>query len=217
MSIIITLPNYDIETSYLSYYSQELIEFAETDGKTIISLKKPQLKKANFKKRVQTNNPSLIIINGHGNPDIIYGDKIDGKEEILITEKEDNTYLLGRVIFARACSAAASLGKKIADDDSCFIGFKVPFVFYANEEYITNPMKDKRAKLFLEPPNDLSKSLIKGRSPEQSVETFNNNCSKNLYRVLSNQKEPGSIALATALWNNMEAIVILGNESKNPS
>lgn len=213
MPIIITLPNYDLETNYLSCYSQELIKFANDNGKKIIGLKKPLLCKAEFKKRVQTNNPCLIIINGHGDEHTIFCNNFNGKEEILIAEYEDNSYLLGKTTFARACSAGASLGKTLAEKQGCFIGFKIPFVFYADDTYVNNPIKDKRARIFLEPTNELAKSLVKDQSPEHAAEVFQTICSKNLYHILNKPNEPGFLMLATALWNNMEALVVINNKT----
>ena len=46
--------------------------------------------------------------------------------------------------------------------EGCFIGYNLPFVFFMDEKWTTNPNNDKVAGLFLEPSNLVPISIIEG-------------------------------------------------------
>ena len=107
------------------------------------------------------------------------------------------------------------MGKKIGkEDETTFIGYKVPLLFFTDQHYHGNPHNDATAKLFLEPTNLLVKYLIIGKTAEEAVQQHWDSYSKNLYAVLSNEKEPGSGALAAAIWSNMLALTLIGDPKK---
>ena len=56
------------------------------------------------------------------------------------------------------------------DREGCFIGYKLPFMFYIDERWRSNPHKDNVAPIFLEPSNLVPISLIKGNSALQAHE-----------------------------------------------
>ena len=119
---IITMPNYDDATAYLYCYSEELVRFAEKNGISISHLKRPKLRRKNLENMIKQQNPQLLLFNAHGDERTIYGDKVENKTEFLIKEGENHQLLQGRLTYAIACSAAASLGKACTKNDGCFIG-----------------------------------------------------------------------------------------------
>lgn len=215
MTVLITNPNYDPTTHYLFWYTKEVIQFAEQKGIKLLNLERPKLNKENFTKMVKKQQPTLFILNGHGDETTIYGDKLEGAEEAeaLIKEDDNHRLLEGKIVYARSCYAAASLGKKIAKTSGCFVGYNIPFQFYINAELASRPLLDETARLFLEPSNYLAKALLKGKTAEQSAEKFNSATKKTILRLLSNQKEPGSMMFIKALWMNMQGQTIIGDSS----
>jgi hypothetical protein len=211
MTILITNPNYDDTTGYLYYYTNKLIKLIDEKGIKLLNLKKPKLRKRNLENYILKNNPLLLLLNGHGNKTTIYGDKINGTEEAIIKEGKNSNLLNNRLIYARSCLAAASLGKNCVKKGGCFVGYEVPFQFWVDEK-MTIPAKDKTAELFLNPSNLLAESLIKGNSAIEAVSKFEESSRKNIMNLLKNKKEPGSMSLIMTLWNNMEGQKILGDK-----
>lgn len=211
MSAIITMPNYDDATAYLYCYAQELVKFAEEENVSISQLKRPRLRRNVLQERIAKQNPQLLLFNAHGDETTIYGDRVGGETEYLVREGENHHLLQGRLTYARACSAAASLGRACAERSGCFIGYNQPFSFWADTSRTTTPLKDHVAQLFLEPSNALAMGLLRGKSARQAADTFLGLSKKNILHLLGKPDEPGAMASAMLLWNNMMAQEVLGN------
>ncbi|MDP3640677.1 MAG: hypothetical protein Q8R53_05790 [Nanoarchaeota archaeon] len=181
MKAIITMPNYDDATSYLYCYAEELIKFAERKNITVIQLKRPKLRKKILEESITKQDPQLLLFNAHGDETTIYGDKVEGKEEYLIREGENHHFLIGKLTYARACSAAASLGKICTQKNGCFIGYNQPFSFWTDTSRTTTPLKDKIAQLFLRPSNELAIALLRGKSAQEAADIFFNMSKKSTY------------------------------------
>lgn len=206
--MIVTRPNYDDATSYSFYYAGIIIKEAENKGIAVIDLKSPRLTRKNFENLVQSKAPLFLFFNAHGSHDAIYGDKIEGEEEILV--KEGNHQILdSKLIFARTCWAAASLGRKCKG--GCFIGYKNPFSFYMDEQWSAKPSNDNTAKIFFEPSNAIPSSLLKGNTAEEAVKKSLQLSKKTMLQLLKNENEPGVLASVNLLWNNIQGTAIFGN------
>ncbi len=212
MKAIITMPNYDDATAYLYCYAEELVRFAEENNISIIQLQRPRLQRKVLEESIQKQNPQLLLFNAHGDEKTIYGDKIGNEEEYLIREGENHRLLAGKLTYARACSAAISLGRAGVEKNGCFIGYNQPFSFWTDTSRTTTPLKDKIAEIFLQPSNELVVGLLRGKKAKEAAEIFISSSKKNMLRLLAKQDEPGAMALAMLLWNNMMAQEVVGNE-----
>jgi len=96
--------------------------------------------------------------------------------------------------------------------EGCFIGYKLPFVFFIDERWSAKPNNDNTARLFLEPSNSIPISLIKGNSAIESHDNSRRAIIKNMKKILRNEKEPGIDSLLAGLWNNFNGQVIYGNK-----
>ena len=210
MTILITNPNYDDTTGYLYYYTKKLLKFIELKGIKHIEVKRPKLRRGEVENYIIKNKPSLILLNGHGDDKTVYGDRINGVEEPIIEEGKNHLLLQGKLVYARSCWAARSLGKKCTYDGGCFIGYDVPFQFWVDER-MSIPPKDKTAELFLELSNLLAKTLIKGNSAIEAVRKSREKSKENIMSLLKKKKEPGTMSKIMVLWNNMQGQKILGD------
>ncbi len=211
-AFLVTMPNYDDATSYLFSYAKIVAEHAEKINIKTIDLKRPRLTRENFTSLVLKQDPLLIFFNAHGSESAIYGDKISESEEILVEENENHYLLKNRIVYARACWAARSLGMAcVAGAGGCFIGYKTPFSFWIDEKWSAKPLNDKTAKLFLEPSNLIVESLLKGNSAEEAVDKSLNMSKKNIMKLLRAKDEPGAVASIMLLWSNIEGQEILGD------
>lgn len=208
-TILITRAFYDDATSYLFYYADLIKKEAEDKGISVIDLKRPSLTLSRFDSAMRDKQPQFIFFNAHGTEDTIYGDKIDGEVEVLIKEKINHHILDSKLVYARSCWAAASLGK--ACKGGCFIGYSLPFTFWTDERWSSKPLNDNTAKLFLESSNLIVSSLLKGNSAEEAVTKSINMSKKNILRLLKTNDEPGRAYFIAALFNNLQCLKILGN------
>src|SRR3989344_6834842 len=98
--ILVTRPNHDKQTEYLHVVCGELIKEVKAIGEyTVIDLDGSKANRKQFDIALRKANPRLIILNGHGTPDSVYG---HGDEEVILDI--DNVKLLSsKIIFANTC------------------------------------------------------------------------------------------------------------------
>ncbi|MBI2452363.1 hypothetical protein HYV50_04795 [Candidatus Pacearchaeota archaeon] len=208
--LIITLPRHDVVTEYLAYFSKQIIDEAENNNLPCKQLKDKEVKKDNFEKIVKNIGYKLLVLNGHGTTQAIYG----YANQPLVEEGTNEEILTERITYARACDSAFSLGKVAMKNnkEGCFIGYELPFQFYCDITWEGNPGKDKVAPIFLEPSNTAPTAIIKGKTAEEAHSASKRAILKNMNKVLR-KADPESLAIAEALWNNYEGQVLLGNLS----
>ncbi len=211
-TLLVTRPEYDDATSYLFHYSREVMNLAKEKSIKVLDLRRPRLNRQIFSGLISEQDPHLVFFNAHGDEKRIYGDKIDDVEEILVEDDRNHTLLNKRMVYARACYAAASLGKACTGEGGCFIGYKTPFSFWIDERWSAKPLNDKTAKLFLEPSNLIVISLLKGNSTREAFDKSLAMSKKNILKLLRVKEEPGATASIMLLWNNIQGQDILGDE-----
>lgn len=208
--LIITLPRYDIVTEYLSQFSKPIIEEAENNNIPCKQLKYKEVNKENFEGITRSIGYKLLVLNGHGTTQAINGHD----NESIIKEGVNEEILKEKITYARACDAAASLGKNAMqnNNEGCFIGYNLPFEFYHDITWEGNPTRDTVASLFLEPSNIIPISILNGKTTEDAHLSSKKAILKNINKVLR-KKDTESFAIAESLWNNYEGQVLLGNGS----
>lgn len=211
-TLLVTRPQYDDCTSYLSHFSSLVLKEAK---KLQINTKDFDGEKANSKnvsKFVGKQDPKLIFINGHGDSDSLGGHK----GEILFSITKDIDLLKDKLVYARACHAGIAFGEKmVKGNGGCFIGYTMPFSFWTEDKHSATPLKDNTAKLFLEPSNEIVISLINGYSAQASHERSKEMMVENMRKILKMEakKEPGAMGWLEVLWNNYEGQILHGNRN----
>ncbi|MBI3255829.1 MAG: hypothetical protein HYZ63_02560 [Candidatus Andersenbacteria bacterium] len=209
--MIITRPEYDPSTRYLSAWSKSLIDTAEKKGLEVIDLHKEKAAKNEFEGRVKKKNPSLVVLNGHGTQACVTGHN----NEVLV-EAGKNSYLLAeKVTYAVSCSSAAVLGEEVAiTANTAYIGYRDDFVFPFSQQYVSKPLSDKRAGRCLEVSNQVVLSLLKGNSCSESVGRSKQLAQKHISSLLTSNAGPEAAFDARILWWNLQQQVCLGDGSK---
>jgi hypothetical protein len=208
--ILISRPNYDDGTEYLSQYASLVLKRAEEAGIQAKDFLDGDATCFNICKFIEKQNPNLIFLNGHGDEK-----SIEGHKETLFSVDKNIKLLKDRIVYARACHAAVLLGKEaVQGNNGCFIGYTSPFSFWIDGDFSAIPLKDKTAALFLEPSNEIINSLISGDSTEAANEKSKKQMIRNMNKILSMEKkrEPGAMGLLQIMWNNFEGQVLLGNQ-----
>lgn len=189
--LLVIRPRYDNGTEYLFYYASLVLKEAE---KLNISKKDFPGKEANpnnVLNYIKKKNPLLVFVNGHGDADSLEGDE----GETLFSIDKNIDILKNKIVYARACHAGISFGKKMVEkNDGCFIGYTSPFSFWTDDKYSATPSKDNLAKLFLEPSNEIMNSLIKGNSTKISNDKSKKMMIENMKKILKmeEKQEPGA-------------------------
>lgn len=161
MKFLITRPDHDDTVFYLHEFSKELIEIAKDKGFKVLDCDRKKANRKTVQQMIQEQKPELIMFNGHGNPPTICGHK----NEALIKQGENEEILEEKIVYARSCSTASSLGPSaVKKGAKTFIGYTEDFVFLIDNSRTANPLKDEFAKPFLTASNQIIKSLLNGRT-----------------------------------------------------
>lgn len=201
-------PSHDDVTSYLFFYSKELLHDSESRGFITLNKEKKDANAKTVTAVIEKNNPEFIMFNGHGSPTAICGDN----DEVLVEWGKNNTLLKNKVTYSLSCCSAAELGRKTADDATTFIGYVEDFALGMDIHCQASIQKDQRAKLFLEPSNLLVKSLLKGNLAKEAVQKSKELMKKNI-SLLRTDPFPDAKDYVPYLFNNYLALEVFGNET----
>ncbi len=207
--LLITRPDHETTTRYLSVWSGKIIELADKKNIQVLDLKR---KKANVKElqsRISKMKPLLVIFNGHGDDDCV-----TGYENKILVKVGDNEQLLeSKIVYAVSCRSAVELGpKSIKAGALVYIGYTGDFIFCHDACKISRPLSDKIVKLFLEPSNQIAVSLIKGNTSRESSERSKKFFLRNIQKLLSSEAPDGSAQYAKFLFWNMKYQICLGDQ-----
>ena len=107
------------------------------------------------------------------------------------------------------------LGNKFKDcDKTAYIGYSDKFIFTLNFNNSTRPLKDERAKPFMESSNYVIESLLKGHTAKEASDRSKSTFKKNFIKLLSSNSDPDAIQDAQFLWWDMRHQVCIGNGDK---
>jgi hypothetical protein len=208
MKMIITRPQHDVTTKYLSAWAEEIVYFAESKGAEVIDLRKEKANKNDFVGRVKKLRPDVVFLNGHGDDDCVTGH--DNKE--LVKAGDNHNILEGLITYALSCNSGKVLGPKVAKNkNTTYIGYKDQFIFMADSNYATRPLEDPKAKPFMEASNQVMISLLKGNRAREASEKSKNRFRDSYIKLSSSSSDSDSLQAAQCLWWNMRNQVCLGD------
>lgn len=206
--VVVTNPSHDIATEYLDAWLGLVHDENGKNGLEVHELKKENVTKEEFEKLVLDKKPHLILFNGHGSHDSIYGFNTN----VLIQCGENVKLLENRIVHSLACESGKTLGPESVKIGSlAFIGFKDEFKFvHLNKSDNAGRLADDVAGFFFKPVYEAIITLIKGGTAEDSfvrsqsmhmdmlrslltsgVPTFNTMIASRVYHNLINQVQLG--------------------------
>lgn len=209
--LLITCPEHDDGTAYLTYFSRLIVEEALKKSIKAKKVNDENLNMKDFSEIIGKLDYKLVVFNGHGLSDSIFG----YKNNIIVKLGENDNALKERIVYVRACNAGLLLGPECMKntENGSFIGYNLPFVFFMDERWTTKPNNDKIARLFLEPSNLVPISIIKGHTSLEAHKNAKRQMLKNMESLLRNKQEQETTFYLEALWNNYNGQVIFGNNS----
>lgn len=206
---LITRPEHDDTTHYLSKWGEKTIGFAACRGVKVLDLFRKKADKENVESYIKKNDPSLIVFNGHGNNDVVAGDE----NKAVIKAGENEALLKSRIVYAISCRSAKELGpKSIKAGAKAYLGYDDDFIFVYNPGRITNPLNDATAGLFLNSSNELITSLIKGNSAGEAYERSQKHFKENIGKLLTSESSKDAGILVRYLWWDCKHQVCLGEK-----
>lgn len=209
--ILVSRPDFDPGTKYLSAWSLLLINEARAKKIEVMDLFARRAARRELEGRLRKKNPSLVVLNGHGNANEVCGQD----NEVLIRLGENEVLLSGRTTYAIACNSAEKLGEKIGtSENSSYIGYEKEFVIQQSQGYFGHPIDDPLSKPFMEFSNQIVRSLLKGHTVEESVQRARQVGELELRKLLASSSDPDLQNSAMFLWWDMKYLKIHGNNSR---
>ncbi|HAO81123.1 MAG: hypothetical protein UV57_C0017G0009 [Parcubacteria group bacterium GW2011_GWD2_43_10] len=210
-SIIFTRPEFDLGTRYLSYWCEELISLARTKGKDVIDLRKRKASREEFESRVKKLNPTFVMINGHGSENCVAGQD----NNILVEAGNNEEILFSRVTYAVSCRSAKLLGQLCSKEiNTTYVGYKDDFIISMDGTSIGHPLKDNRARPFMEGSNQVVISLLKGHSAQDSSKRSKLVFENHYKRLLASNRDSNARFDAMNIWWDMMNQVCLGDTDR---
>lgn len=204
-SVLITRYRYDDITTYMHYWSEQIINQAIEKNLDNYDLKNSNAIRDKFESYLRRQSPTFIFVNGHGNSRELCG----YDNQVLIDE---NSKLSTKLIYARSCDSATILGGHLtANGVEAFIGYNRKFTLCFLPAHNTRPLSDPLAKYFLEPSNLVATTILKGHSASTADSRSKDAMSKNVRKMLSSDSTDDEKYAARFLWANLKSQVLLGD------
>ena len=196
--MLVTLPDFDDTTAYLSAWSRKVIEVAETKAVKVFVLRGKEANRKNLENRLSGKKPSLVFFNGHGSKEHICGHQ----NEALVDT--DNCFLLeSTIVYSRSCDSAGILGKQAVREGKAraFLGYELAFIFVKNNARIATPLKDDYSAPCLESSNAVPEALINGSTAQQAFEKSQKHFEKEIEYLRTHYSPENSHILFALQWD----------------
>jgi len=206
MSIfLITRPEHDDTTHYLSSWCKETIETAQERGIKVIDLNRERANKSEVESVISKVSPNFIVFNGHGSNNTVTGHN----NKPIITAGENEELLKSKTVYAISCKSAKILGPKSIEAGAIsYTGYDDDFIFLYEPEKISRPLQDETAKLFFEPSKLFITSLIKGSSVFESRKKTESLIRSTIIKMLGSNSDANIVKF---LWWDLKHFVSHGD------
>lgn len=207
-SVLITRPNYDYTTRYISAWAKKVIEFAEERGYSVFDLDGERAKQQELASVISKKDPTVVMLNGHGDAQTITGQH----GEVLVKAGTNEDILKAKIVYALSCGSAKILGPKSIEKGAyAYIGYDEDFIFMYSNDKRTRPLEDKTAALFLDPSIQFVISLLKGNTVGSSLRSSRRFFIRNIQKLLTSQSSVEESSTVRYLLWDMEHQLALGD------
>lgn len=205
-SFLITRPDHDDTTRYLYVFCEKIVKKASQLGKKFIDLKKKKANLREFLKSVKIINPLILILNGHGNENVVTG----FNNKTLIEKDRNDNLLKERITSALSCQSAKKLGPSAVKKGAlAYIGYDEDFIFLIEENKISTPLSDKTAGQFLNPAIDVPLSLLSGSTAKKAYQKSQNSFRKIIRKLQSSDTgKAEKEAILYLLWDKNHQVCL---------
>ncbi len=195
---LLTRPEHDDTTHYLSIWSKETITLAQNHRIKVLDLHRERATKSEVEGVISKFSPNLVLFNGHGNDNTIAG---HGNQPIVTVGKNEEI-LKSKIVYAVSCKSAKCLGPKSIEAGAIsYTGYDDDFIFVYEPEKVSRPLQDETVKLFLEPSNLFIDSLIKGNTIKESRKRTEDMFRRNIVKALGSTIQDDASIVRFLWWN----------------
>lgn len=204
--VAITDPSYDIPTKSLSYWINIVVDHIKSlKGIEPFHLKGVNVTPDQFANYITSEQPGLVLLNGHGNSDRVCG---HNGVPLVRSGHESTTLLKNRIVHTLACKAGQQLGPDlVAQGTTAFVGYKENFQFH----HMGDEGNDPIASLFLEPAYEVAKELASGKPTKEAHRASQRKYAQSIRAVFDLDNNSATILGAT-LMHDARNHVLLGDE-----
>lgn len=197
-SVLVTCPDYDRMTRYLSAWANLFIGEAQKRGHVVYVLKETDANQEKFHGMVKKNAPSIIFLNGHGAED-----RVAGQDHKVIIDTRSASILKNAMVYAVSCKSARTLGAQaVKVGAKAYIGYTEDFILVSQPRKTAHPQDDTTAALFLNPSNQIVISLVKGHSAKEAVAKGRTEFAKSITSALnSDVQSDDDKYIPYLMWN----------------
>ncbi|MCL4374608.1 hypothetical protein M1523_01965 [Patescibacteria group bacterium] len=207
--LLITAPDHDTTTRYLSAWIKPVLELARQRHDPVTLLKGKQANLLNFM-GAAASDIRFIFFNGHGNATSVTG----YNNQPLVTTKINLDLLRHKLVYALACQSAKTLGPAaVKQDTASYIGYDEDFIFVYDTENQRHPENDATAGLFLEASNRVATALVEGKTAQAAYTESQQSFNTNITRLLTSESGAEQSSLVRFLVWDKQHQVCLGDPS----
>ncbi len=180
MRVLLTNPENDEVTYYLMAWTERILKTCKQKTNKYFHLKRNKVNRGRFEGILNKKGIDLVLLCGHGEDDRVYGER----ETIL--DSGNVNVLADKVVHALSCSSVKVLGELAAKSGArAYIGYAEDFIVFTDDRYMSKPLKDPTAALFLDAAFSVPKALLDGKSAVESVEIARKSYDKSIEKALS--------------------------------
>ena len=163
---LVTRPNHDKQTSYLHSFSKAAVVIIKENTKIrLTDLEGADAVRYKFEEALNTAEPTLVFLNGHGDDESVCGHK----DEIIL-DKNNIELSKNKIVYALACDSLVGLGElAVSKGAQAYIGYRDKFMWVGDPAKSAAPDKDKNAAPFRKVCHTLISSLIKGMTVNETI------------------------------------------------
>ncbi|MBI4098870.1 MAG: hypothetical protein HY437_02485 [Candidatus Magasanikbacteria bacterium] len=208
MKLLLTRPEHDVTTRYLSCWAKEIIVFAKKKGVSVFDLSREKANREEFVGRLKKISPEVVFLNGHGSDTAVAGHD----DEVLVETEDNEDVLAEKITYALSCNSGKVLGQKVTKNkNTTYIGYSDGFIFVGDRNYLSRPTEDPKARPFMESSNQVMISLLKGHSAKDASKRSKNAFKERYTALLASTSDQDSLQAAQCLRWNMNHQVCLGD------
>ncbi len=164
-----------------------------------------------FESAVRTEDSSLLVGCGHGNPEIWVGQYVEAERRYSTLMTTYNAELMrGRVVYLLSCNTARKLGPEIIRKGGiAYAGYNDEFVWTV--ESPESPAADRLAAPFGSASTTFPRALVGGKTVREAKEQTLKAFDGEIERWEKNEDPYAREVVKWLLWDR-EAFTVLGNE-----
>lgn len=181
MQVLLTNPETDILTYYLSVWTSDLLRKCKNKTNKYYHLEREKVTRKKFESILNKRSIDLVLLCGHGEADMVFGN------DEAILDINNDFLLKGKTIHALSCRSAKELGVDAANKGAnAYIGYREDFIaFLDNSKRISKPLKDETAALFLDAAFAVPKVLLKGGDADEAVALAKKEYDKSIKKAIN--------------------------------